>query len=114
LVRSYLFEVTKACGSTTNKTASFSLKHTEHTFHHWWIKQDIIVEKVNIRRSALLYKKITLLCHSTLWQVAMKHYLMTVPFKRLDKRLNLNTLEVGITITGLIRDEYIKVSKGLV
>jgi len=37
-----------------------------------------------------------------------------VPFKGLDKRLNLNTLDVGITITGLIRDEYIKVSKGLV
>jgi hypothetical protein len=113
LVRPNIVEVTKACRGITDKAASFYLKHTEHTFHHYRVEQNIIIKKMNVRRMALLDKKVPLFCHSPLWQVAMKHYLVTVPFERLHKRLNLNTLKVGIIIIGLIRDDYIEVSIGL-
>ena len=112
-MRPNIVEVTQASRGAANKATFFIPEHTEHTPHHCRFEQNVVIEKVNIGCLTLLNKKVPLFCHSALWQVAMKRHLVTTPLQCSHKRLNLNVLEVSVVILGLIRDDYIEVSKGL-
>src|SRR6266480_1152899 len=60
LVKPDIVEIAKTSCGTANKTTSLSLKHAEHALHHRWVEQNIIIQKVNIGRTALHEKEVPL------------------------------------------------------